>query len=237
MKIEFDTAFSFGLGVFETIKVVNGKAFFLEKHLKRLQKGLDFLAIKQPINLDNIYSALEEGQNIALKIIVSEKNQVITKRSDPYSGIDRKKGKKLIFSSVLRNSTSPFTYHKTLQYGDNILEKHKATEQGYDEVLFLNEKGYICEGAVTNIFFLKGKKIYTPAQNVGLLAGTMREYLMEQYPIQECIITKEQLKGFDACFISNALMGILWVEQLENFHFVQSQTIKELIEHIENLGF
>lgn len=239
MKIELDNAFCFGLGVFETIKVVNNNALFLDKHLKRLQKGLDFLAIKKNIFIQEIndFIAKEPKKNFALKIIISEKNQVLTSKDDPYYGIDRSIGKKLIFSPVLRNSTSPFTYHKTLQYGDNIFEKQKAIRFGYDESIFFNEKGYICEGAVSNIFFLKNENIYTPAQNIGLLAGTMREYLMENYIIQEAYITKEQLKDFDSCFISNALMGVLWVKQLDNIEYSLSPIIKKIINNLEEMGF
>ena len=237
MKIEFDEGYAFGLGVFETIKVKEGKAFFLEKHLRRLQKALDFFHFSYRINEEEIQNYLlgVEEKNFAFKIIVSDQNVLFLKREDPYQNYNREKGLQLRISSIRRNSTSPMTYHKTLQYADNILAKREAKEKGYDEALFLNERGNACEGAVSNLFFVKGEQIYTPKLEEGLLAGTMREYIMEQYPVQEISIPQESIKDFDACFISNALMGVLWVECIDEILFSKTPHLEKILEDFSKL--
>lgn len=75
MKIELDDGYFFGKGAFETIKVVEKKPVFLERHLKRLYGTLEFLGIDKKIvlgDLDKFISETKE-RNFILKIVVSEK--------------------------------------------------------------------------------------------------------------------------------------------------------------------
>lgn len=221
MKIILDDAFLFGAGVFETIKVEKGRAIFCEEHLKRLHRSLEFFGISQKISEEEVQEYLDkqEEKDFALKIVVSSKNILYLKRENSYLSQNREKGLRLCFSKVLRNSTSAMVYHKTTQYYENLFEKKKAKEQGYDEVLFWNERGELTEGAVSNIFFIKGEKLYTPAVSCGLLAGIMRAKVMERYTVEEKIIRKEDLETFDACFITNSLMGMFWVKEIEGVFY------------------
>lgn len=221
MKIVLDDAFLFGAGVFETIKVEKGRAIFCEEHLKRLHHSLEFFGISQKISVEEVQKYLDkqEEKDFALKIVVSSKNILYLKRENPYLSQNREKGLRLCFSKVLRNSTSAMVYHKTTQYYENLLEKKKVKECGYDEVLFWNERGELTEGAVSNIFFIKGEKLYTPAVSCGLLAGIMRAKVMERYTVEEKIIRKEDLETFDACFMTNSLMGMFWVKEIEGVFY------------------
>lgn len=221
MKIILDDAFLFGAGVFETIKVEKGRAIFCEEHLKRLHRSLEFFGISQKISEEEVQEYLDkqEEKDFALKIVVSSKNILYLKRENPYLSQNREKGLRLCFSKVLRNSTSAMVYHKTTQYYENLLEKKKVKECGYDEVLFWNERGELTEGAVSNIFFIKGEKLYTPAVSCGLLAGIMRAKVMERYTVEEKIIRKEDLETFDACFMTNSLMGMFWVKEIEGVFY------------------
>lgn len=114
MRIEFDDGYSFGRGVFETIKVVDGKPLFLDKHLSRLKKSLKFFGIEKDIDEEKIYEYIKssEEKNFTLKLIVSDKNFILTSRSDNYRDDD--KNYKLILSEVRRNSSSKIIYHKSL---------------------------------------------------------------------------------------------------------------------------
>lgn len=233
MKIMLDEGFLFGAGVFETIQVTEGKAIFCEEHLKRLQKSLEFLGISQNISKKDIqdYITKQTEKNFALKIIVSFKNVLYLKRENPYLHKDRELGLRLCFSKVLRNSSSNMVYHKTTQYYENLLEKKKAKEKGYDEVLFWNERGELTEGAVSNLFFMKGDQLYTPPISCGLLPGIMREKIIETYSVEETVILPEDLVKFDACFITNSLMGVLWVEEIEGIFYKKTETMKRLLSN------
>lgn len=133
-----------------------------------------------------------------------------------------------MLSSIRRNETSPFTFHKTLNYGDNILEKRAAVNAGIDEKIFLNTKGQICEGTVSNIFFVKEKKLYTPTLSCGLLPGILRAYILETYDVEETVLYPEDLVKFDECFLTNSLMGIMPLFQIENVAF-KERTVTNLL--------
>lgn len=124
--------------------------------------------------------------------------------------------------------TSPFTFHKTLNYGDNILEKRAAVNAGINEKIFLNTKGQICEGTVSNIFFVKEKKLYTPTLSCGLLPGILRAYILETYDVKETILYPEDLVTFDECFLTNSLMGIMPLFQIENVVFKERTVTNQL---------
>lgn len=134
------------------------------------------------------------------------------------------------FSEVRRNESSPFTYHKTLNYGECILEKRQAAVRGLDEVVFLNGKGEICEGAVSNVFFVRKGKVFTPEISCGLLPGIMRGYVMECCDVEERKILPDSLEEFEECFVTNSLMGIMPVSRLGTCEFARRDTAKYLQE-------
>ncbi len=221
MDIIFDEGYSFGLGVFETISVIDNHAVLLDYHLDRLRHGAEVLHIKMEVTKEKVYSYIKENpmKNGVLKIIVSEKNTIYQCRENNYTQDKYKVGFSTGLSSVVRNETSVFTYIKSLNYGDNILEKRSACKKGYDEPVFINSKGQLTEGATTNIFFVKDKKIVTPFSSCGILDGTMRKYIMKKYDVEEKVIYPHEVCSFDEMFLTNSLMGIMPVYRFEEHYF------------------
>ena len=265
MKITLDEGFQFGLGAFETIAVEAGKPIFLDKHLKRLERAAEFLYLgtlsergiteKQILryleeqaqlpesraNFANITQFSESRENFsdithcALKIMLSKENVVFSMRANPYTPERYEKGFVLDISPVKRNETSSLVYHKTMNYGDCILEKRSAAAAGVDERLFLNTKDQICEGTVSNIFFVKQGKLYTPDTRCGLLPGILREYICETQHVEEVIIYPEDLKEYEECFVTNSLMGIMPVRQIEETSFTEEKVTQTLLAKYQKL--
>lgn len=265
MKITLDEGFQFGLGAFETIAVEAGKPIFLDKHLKRLERAAEFLYLgtlsergiteKQILryleeqaqlpesraNFANITQFSESRENFsdithcALKIMLSKENVVFSMRANPYTPERYEKGFVLDISPVKRNETSSLVYHKTMNYGDCILEKRNAAAAGVDERLFLNTKDQICEGTVSNIFFVKQGKLYTPDTRCGLLPGIFREYICETQHVEEVIIYPENLKEYEECFVTNSLMGIMPVRQIEETSFTEEKVTQTLLAKYQKL--
>ena len=92
---------------------------------------------------------------------------------------------KLTISKVRRNSTSRLCYIKSTCYIENLIEKENAKKIGYDDVIFLNENGYVTETSCANIFIVKNKEIFTPKVEDGLLGGIIRKRIMENCKVQE----------------------------------------------------
>ena len=265
MKITLDEGFQFGLGAFETIAVEAGKPIFLDKHLKRLERAAEFLRLgtlsergiteKQILryleeqaqlpesreNFANMTQLPESRENFsdithcALKIMLSKENVVFSMRANPYTPEQYEKGFVLDISPVKRNETSSLVYYKTMNYGDCILEKRNAVAAGVDERLFLNTKDQICEGTVSNIFFVKQGKLYTPEIRCGLLPGILREYICEIQHVEETTIYPENLKAYEECFVTNSLMGIMPVRQIEETLFTEEKVTQTLLAKYQKL--
>lgn len=220
-KILLDEGTFFGQGVFETILCLD-KPLFLEEHLNRLQQGMNFLGL-EPLEEEKLIKFLESIniKNKVLKILVTPKNIVITEREIPYGSDDYTKGMTLRISEVRRNSTSKLTKIKWSGYIENILEKKESMKRGYNDALFLNEKGFVTETSCANIFSIKDGHIFTPKIEDGLLGGIIREWIINNFNVIEKSITLDELCNSDEIFITNSLMGIMKVTRINDRVFEQ----------------
>lgn len=230
-----DEGYFFGIGAFETVAVENGQAVLLENHFARLERAMRFLELTPP--MEEIRRKAEEalakpemhtGRKV-LKITVSGENIVVGTRENNYCAHDYERGFCADYSRVRRNETSEFTYHKTLNYGDCLFEKRRAKAAGIDEPVFLNMRGELCEGATTNLFFVKDGEIFTPPVESGLLPGIMREYVMRHYPVTERIIVPHDVQEFEEMFVTNSLLGIMPVRKLGEKEFSSRETADRLL--------
>ena len=252
MKVILDECFQFGLGAFETIGIENGHPILLEKHLKRLRRAADFLKLGDPtergITSQKIMKYLEEQgrqaevkdefgnlEHCGLKVMLTKDNVVFSLRANHYTPEKYGKGFVMDISKVKRNETSPLVYHKTMNYGDCILEKRNATAAGADERLFLNTKKQISEGTVSNVFFVRKGVICTPEISCGLLPGILREYICESEAVEETDIYVQDLKWYQECFVTNSLMGIMPVRQIGEIRFEEDQVTKELMRKYQDM--
>lgn len=244
MKIQGDEGFFFGIGAFETIAVENGSPIFLVEHYNRLKDTMDFFRIEIPMGRieAEVRHCLEQtemkvGRKV-LKITVSPENLLVTTRENTYQEKDYQRGFSVEISNIRRNETSPFVYHKTLNYGENLWEKKAFKAKGIDEPVFLNAKGELSEGASTNVFLVKSGKIFTPSVESGLLPGILRGYICRKYEVEERPIRHEELAECEEMFLTNSLLGIMPVDSLGRRRFQQrkigSQLLREYREYCQS---
>ncbi|MBU3127631.1 aminotransferase class IV [Clostridium tagluense] len=238
-KIYLDSGFFFGRGVFETI-LVKEKPIFLREHIKRLNSGLSTLGINKEITEAEIFAGVEKlsPKNSVLKIMVSEKNTIITKREIPYIDSDYARGFSLGLSETRRNAHSNLTYVKSFNYVENIIERDKIIKKGYNEALFLNTEGFISEGTVSNIFFVKNGIIFTPKIKCGLLPGIIRDFIIQNslpmgFEIQEGEFTYDELIKAEGIFITNSIMGIMKINKIENKIFNESLVVSQIEKYYD----
>ncbi len=104
-------------------------------------------------------------------------------------------------------------YHKTTQRPLYALEHIQAKERGFDDVLFLNLRGEVTEGSISNIFVVKDGRWLTSPVECGLLAGVYRRHLLETRPeIEERVLMLDDLRTADAIYLCNAVRGLRRVE-------------------------
>lgn len=106
---------------------------------------------------------------------------------------------------------------------DDIFLRHKTTErqlydraraalpEGVDELLFLNERGELCEGTITNLFVtLRDGRRVTPPLSSGVLPGVQREIALEN-GYEEQVITADMLQTAESIQMGNSLRGFIEV--------------------------
>ena len=240
--IQRDEAFDFGLGVFETIAIENRHPILVQEHLNRMKNSMGELGIRNAefsslVTMENIQKQAQDCPpgRYALKISVSPRNILFSVRASGYTHSDYERGFRLTVSHVLRNETSPLTYHKSMNYGDNITEKRKAKAAGYDEPLFINTKGFVSEGATTNLFCVKKGLIYTPSLSCGLLNGILRQYVMVLTDVKEYNFTLAELLNADEIFVTNSLLGIMPVASIDGRNFPCHEKTLELMSQYQEM--
>lgn len=102
-----------------------------------------------------------------------------------------------------------FLFHKTTQRPLYARAFDGALRDGFDDVLFLNARGEVTEGAISTVFVEKEGRWFTPPIECGLLPGVYRRYLLDLRPeIEERVLRESDLRTADAIYIANAVRGL-----------------------------
>ncbi|MCI6000678.1 MAG: aminotransferase class IV [Finegoldia magna] len=237
----------YGKGLFETIKVVECKPVYFKNHIERLENSMKFLGINTVNLRENIKDKL---RNInldtdCLRIMVLDNNGdydlFINTRNTDYSDLKYTQGLKLKVLDQLRDKNNPLIYHKTNNYLLNDYLHKRILEEGFDEGIFLNQDGNVTEGTYTNLFFIKKETILTPPVEDGILPGIFRSKLIDflrvkGYNIVEKSIKLNNLQDMDCCFVTNSLMEMRFVKQIDEIMFSKNNLFCEISKkpRIEN---
>jgi len=120
---------------------------------------------------------------------------------------------RVCLASQAVDSRSPELYHKTTRRALYEAERKKAIEKGFWEVLFVNERGEITEGSITNIFVRTSDCFLTPPLSCGLLGGVFRRYFIDNcpLPVRERVLRPQDLLDAAAVYAGNSVRGLVQV--------------------------
>jgi branched-chain amino acid aminotransferase len=142
-------------------------------------------------------------------------------------------GVKLIIARTRRNLIEALNPKiKSLNFLNNILAKIEAKERGAYEAIMLNAQGFIAEGTVCNIFFVRDGVLCTPSAEVGVLDGITRELVIslaekDGIPVKEGRYLPEDIYSASEVFFTNTTSEIMPVSQIEDVKYpVGDMTIK-----------
>lgn len=219
-----DRGMTHGLGVFETLLAVDGTLVQPDWHFERMVAGCRVLDIEPP-DFDAIVAALApeiEGSGRKRVRIVRtagagalnelhgrDPRTVLTVASCPEPPVSLR----VITAPWPKNEASPLAGVKSLSYAENLIALDAARRAGVDEVVFLNTRGELCEGATSNVFVCKGERLLTPPLSSGCLAGTTRRGLLESGEAEEAVLTMADVEGADRVFLSSSTRGLVPVEE------------------------
>jgi para-aminobenzoate synthetase/4-amino-4-deoxychorismate lyase len=102
-----------------------------------------------------------------------------------------------------------FLSHKTNRRELFEAEQARAAVDGFDEAIFLNQRGEITEGSRTNMFVRLGGTLVTPPLGCGLLNGCLRQELLETGECSEAVLFPDDLERADAVYLGNSLRGLI----------------------------
>ncbi|MBE8190292.1 MAG: branched-chain amino acid--2-keto-4-methylthiobutyrate aminotransferase, partial [Candidatus Thioglobus sp.] len=226
-----DRGFLFGDGVYEVIPVYHGKIFHLAEHLKRLQKSLDAIQISNPFSAEKYSEIINkltkfsaaENQSVYLQITrgVDKKRKHSFAALAPTVYIESNplliKSKQALEQGFAAISQIDIRWQrcdiKAISLLPNILYAQLAKDKKVEEIiLFRNNK--ITEGATSNVFLLKGDRLFTHPVNENILAGITRNLVLKSAKIcglkvEEIAFSLDDTKTADGLWISGSTREVM----------------------------
>ena len=200
----------------ETIKWSPEEGFvLLGRHLARLLASADYFGL-QADGAEATTRLMAESADwttpMRVRLTLSDGGMEVTSAPLP----PNPEKFRFVIASEKLDSNSVWLAHKTTNRAFYDSPRIKAHDQlGVDEVVFLNERGELTEGSITNLFIERAGKLLTPALSSGLLPGTLRAELIETGQAQESILTLADLHSADAIFLGNSVRGLIRAELFE----------------------
>lgn len=189
------------LGVFESIRVIRGRPVFVEEHWHSLRRSCIALGIKRPFDFRRQAGQLPSADGRWRWIIGPEGASHSFQREKPGARM----ALALILSAVRVGSQNWDARHKTLSY---LAHWQARREHPGGEALLLNERGEIACGAMTNIFWVRQGRLFTPDEACGCRAGVVRGWILDRTAIRLVRSRPAVLDAVDEIFITNSLLGI-----------------------------
>ena len=227
----FDHGFLYGDGIFETLRAYNGKVFKIGEHLERLFHSAKLVKLQIPLTKRQLKAAIistikknklkeayirltiSRGKgNLGYATSLNPNIIIIAKPFIKYPKYIHEKG----VSVITYNAERVLPEIKSTSCLPLVLAKSAATRKNCFDAILADRNGFITEGTVSNVFFVKGNIIYTPKENIlkGITRGIVLKIAKRIAEIREAKIKKEQIYSFDECFLTNTLMEIVPVNKI-----------------------
>lgn len=201
-------------GIFETIQWNGFDYLLLDDHLDRLFASAQALGIKvdQSAVLDELDAKAEElralGGRHRVRLTLGHNGDVLVE-SEPFTLDLSGNSVRVCIASERVDSADSLLHYKTTARNRYDQALMQAMGKGFGEVLFLNERGELTEGAISNVLLRIDGSWFTPPESSGLLNGVFRRYLLRTRPwIKEQALTLDDLRRAEIMLICNSLRGM-----------------------------
>jgi branched-chain amino acid aminotransferase len=243
-----DRGFLYGDGLFEAIRVYDGKPFLWEDHIERFRLGCEILRISSPLSPNELLVFSKE---------VLRRNQVangllrITLSRGPGSRGYSPKGAdyptlliavfpppelpltyRVIISATQLPYSDPLAIFKVINKVRQVLARAEADDAGANEALLLDSRGFVVEGTTTNLFWVKEETVFTPPLG-GILRGTTRGHILRlcqtlNIPAREKNIRAADLRKADGLFVTSCGAEVMEVSHLDGKRVPRSPVVRKL---------
>jgi branched-chain amino acid aminotransferase len=238
----FDHGLLYGDGVFEGIRIYNGKIFKLKEHVDRLYDSAKGILLDIPISREAFAEAIQrtvqtnDRREGYIRALVTRGSGSLgldpRKTTDPqiiviveeislYPAELYEQGMEVMSVGTIRNHPSALNPRiKSLNYLNNIMAKWEAIKAGCLEAVMLNHKGEVAEGSGDNIFVVKNGGLKTPSLDSGILEGVTRNLVIQLardqgFAVAETALTRHDLYTADEVFLTGTACEIMPVVKVD----------------------
>jgi len=241
----FDQGFLYGDGIFESFRSVGDRLYQFPQHFRRLLQSAEALRYPLAFGQEDLESILLElrkrnrlneayyrvtitrgkGQVGFLRAMENELTCLVVGRE--FQGFESacyRDGSHLNVAQTRRNAPEAINPKiKSISNLNSLLGRLEARASGAFEVIMLNNKDHICEGASSNIFWTRGRWVFTPDVSTGLLEGVTRSTIMRlcEEKLNLRVVTGEfklqDLKFSDEVFITSTSLEVMPVVKVDDF--------------------
>jgi branched-chain amino acid aminotransferase len=229
-----------GDGVFEVIRVYDGRPYALEPHLRRLERSAANLRL--PVDLEAIRADAHRllahagagEDHEALRIVVTRGGRRLLLTEPLHELPDRVR-----LATITYSPTRILDGVKSLSYAANMLASRLAREQGFDEALLVTPHGRVLEAPTSSIFWVTGEEVLTPPLDDHILASITRAAVVEIAGATERPCTLDDLRAADEAFLSSTIREVQPVAAIDEHIFpdtgpVTRRLTAELRERIQS---
>ena len=209
-----------GDGVFEVIRLYDGRPFAFDRHLARLERSAANLRL--PVDLEAIRSdawrllaqAGTDPEHELLRIVVTRggRRLLLTEPMPANPEIVR-------LGSVTYSPTRILDGIKSLSYGSNMLAGRLARERGFDEALLVTPHGRVLEAPTSSIFWIKDGELFTPPLDEHILASITRAIVIEATGAPERSCTLDELLAADEAFLASTTREVQAISAIDERTF------------------
>jgi aminodeoxychorismate lyase len=248
-----DRGFMYGDGLFETTRIVGGRAFRLAQHLERMVRGADYLKIPIPYppkEIQKFVTQLVEMNSMpegVLRITLTRGSGergytpamtekpllVMTLHPLPPMPAEGPLQWSMITSSYHVPASGAISSFKTTSKILHVFARIEAHERGAEEALLLNTNGEVAETAGGNIFWVYQNSICTVPTGRGVLPGITRAVVLEicqslGLETNKRVIKPQHLRNAEGIFVSQSVLGIVPVVAFDGEHVVPSPLVDQI---------
>jgi branched-chain amino acid aminotransferase len=241
-----------GWGIFSTIRVQDGVLFAWERHWARMHRDAARMRVPFPDQArwleDRLYRLIEKNQaaNSTLRVVI------VRNRGGMWEGPSaaERAFDTIAFTAPLndwgntvklgivphaRHAASEFAGTKYISWSENLTRYERAHEQGFDEVVLLNERGEIAECTSANIFVAQGDQVWTPPLSSGCLPGVTRALLLEEIrvpglTVTEKVLFKDDLESADEVFVTSTTRDLMPVALVEGLKVRAGREVRDRLQ-------
>jgi len=247
----------YGDGLFETIRIYNGRILNSDFHFDRLYNGLSILQFEIPklftpeFLINKINALLKKNgheKNARVRLMVFRGNGGIF---DPENNFPNyiietwplsdkielnENGLTVDIFPDARKSCDQFSNLKSNNYLPYAMAGLFAKKNRLNDAIVLNAFGRVCESAIANIFIIKDTTIYTPPLSEGCVAGVMRRWMLEKFSLKNYVPAEKNLSvndilDADEFFLTNSIHPIRWVQNFREKNY-ENQRVKEIFLYL-----